>query len=130
MRYHLTPVRMAIIKCWRVWRKGKPPTPLVVISIGAATKENSMRFFKRLKIGLLYDPANSFLAINPDKTLIQKGTCTPMFKAFSNCSGLKLNIQITKIMASSPITPWQIDGGKNGNSERLYFLGLQNHCRW
>ena len=44
--------------------------------------------------------------------------------------GLKLNIQKTKIMASSPITPWQTDGGKNGNSERLYFGGLQNHCRW
>ena len=43
--------------------------------------------------------------------------------------GLKLNIQKTKIMASSPITSWQIDGGKNGNSDRLYFLGLQNHCR-
>ena len=44
--------------------------------------------------------------------------------------GLKLNIQKTKIMASSPITSWQIDGGTNGNSERLYILGLQNNCRW
>ena len=44
--------------------------------------------------------------------------------------GLKLNIQKTKIMASGPITSWQIDGENNGNSERLYFLGLQNHCRW
>ena len=43
--------------------------------------------------------------------------------------GLKLNIQKTKIMASNPITSWQIDGN-NGNSVRLYFLGLQNHCRW
>ena len=43
--------------------------------------------------------------------------------------GLKLNIQKTKIMASGPITSWEIDGGDNGNSERLYF-GLQNHCRW
>ena len=43
--------------------------------------------------------------------------------------GLKLNIQKTKIMASGPITSWQIDCGKNGNSDRLYFLGLQNHCR-
>ena len=43
--------------------------------------------------------------------------------------GLKLNIQKTKIMASGPITSWQIDGGNNGNSERLYFGGLQNHCR-
>ena len=44
--------------------------------------------------------------------------------------GLKLNIQKMKIMASGPITSWQIDGGNNGNSVRLYFGGLQNHCRW
>ena len=77
---------------------------------------------------------------------------------------LKLNIQKTKIMASGPITSWQIDGetvtnfifggapkslqmvtaamklkdayflgnrwGNSGNSVRLYFWGLQNHCRW
>ena len=45
-------------------------------------------------------------------------------------AGLKLNIQKTKITASGPITSWQIEGRKNGNSDRLYFLGLQNHCRW
>ena len=44
--------------------------------------------------------------------------------------GLKLNIQKTKIMASGPITSWQIHGGNSGNSGRLYYLGLQNHCRW
>ena len=44
--------------------------------------------------------------------------------------GLKLNIQKTKIMASSPITSRQIDGETVKNSDRLYFLGLQNHCRW
>ena len=44
-------------------------------------------------------------------------------------AGLKVNIQKTKIMASSPITSWQIDEEKNGSSDRLYFLGLQNHCR-
>ena len=43
--------------------------------------------------------------------------------------GLKLNIQKTKIMASSPITSWQIDREKM-ETVRLYFLGLQNHCRW
>ena len=37
--------------------------------------------------------------------------------------GLKLNTQKTKIMASGPFTSWQIDGGYNGNSGRLYFLG-------
>ena len=43
--------------------------------------------------------------------------------------GLKLNIQKTKIMASGPITSSQIDGN-SGISVRLYFGGLQNHCRW
>ena len=41
--------------------------------------------------------------------------------------GLKLNIQKTKIMASGPITSWEIDGG---NSGWLYLSGLQNHYRW
>ena len=41
--------------------------------------------------------------------------------------GLKLNIQKTKIMESGAITSWQIN---NGNSDRLYIFGLQNHCRW
>ena len=44
--------------------------------------------------------------------------------------GLKLNIQKTKIMASSPINSWQNRWGNSGNSSRLYFQGLQNHCRW
>ena len=39
--------------------------------------------------------------------------------------GLKLNIQKTKIMASGPITFWQIDWGNNGNSDRLYFGGFK-----
>ena len=43
--------------------------------------------------------------------------------------GLKLNIQKTKIMASSPITSWLIDG-ETVESDWLYFSGLQNHCRW
>ena len=45
--------------------------------------------------------------------------------------GLKLNIQKTKIMASGPITSWEIDGDTVETlSETLYFFGLQNHCRW
>ena len=44
-------------------------------------------------------------------------------------ANLNLNIQKTKIMASGLITSWQ-KGGKSGNSDRFYFLGLQNHCRW
>ena len=47
----------------------------------------------------------------------------------SGKAGFKLNIQKMKIMASGPISManrW----GNSGNNERLYFLGLQNHCRW
>ena len=43
--------------------------------------------------------------------------------------GLKLIIQKTKITASGPITSWQIDGERK-ETDRLYFGGLQNHCRW
>ena len=43
--------------------------------------------------------------------------------------GLKLNIEKTKIMASGPITSWQIDG-EIVETVRDYFSGLQNHCRW
>ena len=50
-------------------------------------------------------------------------------KEKSEKAGLELNIQKTKITASGPITSWQMMGN-NGNSDRLYFLGLQNHCRW
>ena len=43
--------------------------------------------------------------------------------------GLKVSIQKTKIMASGPITSWEIDG-ETVETVRLYFSGLQNHCRW
>ena len=44
--------------------------------------------------------------------------------------GLKLNIQKTKIMAPGLITSWQIDGETSRNSDRVNFVGFQNHCRW
>ena len=50
-------------------------------------------------------------------------------KEESDKAGLKLNIQKTKIMASSPITSWQIQS-KKVNSDKFCFLGLQNHFRW
>ena len=49
-------------------------------------------------------------------------------KEESEKPGLKLNIQNMNIIASGPITSWQIDWGGNGNSDRLYFLELQKHC--
>ena len=57
------------------------------------------------------------------KSLLMKG------KEESEKAGLRFNIQKTKIMTSSPIISWQIDGETMENSDRLYFLGLQNHCR-
>ena len=51
-------------------------------------------------------------------------------KEESEKSSLKLNIQKMNIMEFSPITSWPTYGEKNENSERLYFLGLQNHCGW
>ena len=50
-------------------------------------------------------------------------------KEESEKAGLKPNIQKTKIMASGPITSWQIDG-ETIETATDYFLGLQNHCRW
>ena len=44
--------------------------------------------------------------------------------------GLKLNVQKTKIMASGPITSWQIDGETMETVRDLIFFVLQNHCRW
>ena len=50
-------------------------------------------------------------------------------KEESETIGLKLNIQKTKTMASSPITSWQVDG-ETVETVADYFFGLQNHCRW
>ena len=50
-------------------------------------------------------------------------------KEESERAGLKFNIQKAKVMASGHITSWHIDG-ETLETERLYFLGHQNHCRW
>ena len=51
-------------------------------------------------------------------------------KEESEKAGLKLNTQKTKIMASGPITSWQIDGETVETVSDFVFFGLQNHCRW
>ena len=53
-----------------------------------------------------------------------------MVKEESEKAGLKLNIHKTKIVASGPITSWQIDGGTMETVAEFILGGLQNHCRW
>ena len=73
--------------------------------------------------------------INADNTTImaenkkESKSLLMRVKEESEKSGLKLNIQKTKIMASGPITLQQLNG-ENGNSNRFYFWGLQNYCGW
>ena len=74
---------------------------------------------------LRYADDTTLMAENEEelKSLLMK------VKEESEKVALKLNIQKTKIMVSGPITSWQIKGRNSGNSDRLYFGGLQNHCR-
>ena len=53
-----------------------------------------------------------------------------LMKEDSEKVGLKLNIQITKIMASGPITSWEVDGETVETVSDFILGGLQNHCRW
>ena len=75
---------------------------------------------------LRYADDTTLMALSEEelKSLLMK------VKVESEKVGLKLNIQKTKIMASGPITSWKKRWGNSGNSVRLYFGGLQNHCRW
>ena len=74
---------------------------------------------------LRYTDDTTLMAENEElKSLLMK------VKEESEKVGLKLNIQKTKIMASSPVTSWQIDGETVETVADFIFLGLQNHCRW
>ena len=74
---------------------------------------------------LIYTDDTTFMVESEElKSLLMKG------KEENEKVGLKLNIQKTKTMVSSPITSWQIDGETMETVRRPYFLELQNHCRW
>ena len=75
----------------RVWRKGNPPPPLVGTYIGTTTTENRMEVPRKTR-ELPYDPAVPLLGVRPQKTVIQKDTCAPMFTA-ARCTAAKTRKQ-------------------------------------
>ena len=106
----------------------KLPVPLLLI-MPLFSKDNhhtGIKFARRNINNLRYADDTTLMAESEEefKSLLMK------VKVESEKVDLKLNIQETKIMASSPITSWEIDGETAGNSVTLYFSGLQNHCRW
>ena len=95
----------------------------IMRNAGLEEAQAGIKIARRNTNNLRYADDTTLMAENEEelKSLLMK------VKEESEKAGLKLNIQKTKIMASRCITLWQIDGGKNGNSDKLYFL--QNHCR-
>ena len=75
---------------------------------------------------------NNFRYANDTTLMAESKELSLLMKAKEESEkvGLKLNIQKSKIMASSPIISWQIDGETVENSGGVYFWGLQNQCRW
>ena len=91
---------------------------------GLEEAQAGIKIARRNTSNLRYADDTTLMAESEEpKSLLMK------VKEESEKVGLKLNIQKTKVMASGPITSWQIDGGTM-ETVRLYFLGLQNHCRW
>ena len=94
-------------------------------NIGLEEAQAEIKIVGRNINNLRYADDTTFMAENEEelKSLLIK------VKEESEKVSLKLNIQKTEIMASIPLISWQMDG-ETKETERLYFLGLQNHCRW
>ena len=92
---------------------------------GLEEAQAEIKIARRNMNNLRYADDTTLLAESEEelKSLLMK------VKEESEKIGLKLNIQKTNIMASGPITSWEIDG-ETVETVSDYFLGLQNHCRW
>ena len=97
----------------------------IMRNTGLEEKQAGIKIAGRNINNLRYPDDTTFMAESKEelKSLLMK------VKEENEKACLKLNIQKTKIMASSPITSSPIDG-ETMETDRLYFLGLQNHCRW
>ena len=98
----------------------------IMRNTGLEEAQGGIKIARRNLKNLRYADFTTLMAESEEelKSLLMK------VKGESEKVGLKLNIQKTKIMASGPITSWEIRWENSGNSVRLYFSGLQNHCRW
>ena len=95
----------------------------IMRNVGLDEAQTGIQIVRRNIKNLRYADDTTLMAERDEelKNLLMK------VKEESEKVGLKLNIQKTKIMASGTIASWQIRWGRNGNSVRLYFPGLQNH---
>ena len=92
---------------------------------GLEEAQTGIKIARRNINNLRYANDTTFMAESKElKSLLMK------MKEDSEKVGLKLNIQKTKIMASGPITSWQIDGETMETVSDFILGGLQNHCRW
>ena len=100
-------------------------TEYIMRNAGQEEAQDGIKIAGRNINNLRYADDTTFVAESEEelKSLLMKVTEN------SEKVGLKLNIQKTKIMASSPITSWQIDG-EIVETVADFFSGLQNHCRW
>ena len=97
----------------------------IMINAGLNETQVGIKIARRSINNLRYADDTTRMAENEElKSLLMK------VKEESEKTGLKLNIKKNKIMASGPITSWEIDGETMGNSDRLYFGGIQNHFIW
>ena len=98
----------------------------IIRNAGLEEAQAGIKIARRNINNLRYADDTTLMAESEEelKSLLMKG------KEESEKAGLKFNIQKTKFMAFVPITSWQIRWGNSGNSARLCFFGLQNHCRW
>ena len=98
----------------------------IIRNAGLDEAQARIKIARRNINNLRYADDSTLMAENEEelKSLLMK------VKEGSEKVGLKLNIQKTKIMASGPITSWQIDGETLATVTDSYFWELQNHCRW